>query len=613
MAAVSTYSPTGIATTDGILSGTAWAGTSLTYSFPSGSSLYEYSGERDSNFNAFTPIQQDAARRVLANFSSVSNLTFTEVTETSTQHATLRYAESDSPSTAWAYYPSTSVQGGDAWFNNSSHYYDAPMPGNYAYLTILHETGHALGLKHAHEVNGSFGAVPLEYDSLEYTVMSYRSYVGGPTTGYTLGSTSYPQTLMMLDIAAIQTTYGANYNTNASNTVYSWSPTTGEMFIDGTGQGAPAGNRVFMTIWDGGGQDTYDFSNYTGNLSINLQPGQWSTVSAVQLAVLGGGHYAAGNIANALLYNNNPASLIENAIGGRGADTIVGNIANNHLTGGDGNDVLDGAEGTDTAIYWGLSGSYSVLHNADGSWTVTDLGGTYEGADTLWSVEFLQFADTIVTLDASAPTGGNTAPVFTSGAQSVQLTEWSDNSANELANAAHTSTGTLTFSDADAGDLHVVSFGQHGTGYIGTFAVSGVNDANGTVGWSFSVADSAMDYLKAGQSLTQTYDIVLDDGHGGTSLQSVTITLLGTDDAVVRTRGGGVGGSAGKGKGGGNDAIALGAPDAAFDVEHDQAPAPLPERTYLHAYDDTFLFFAADSKLTGQTGHGGQGFWGDIA
>ena len=108
-----------------------------------------------------------------------------------------------------------------------------------------------------------------------------------------------------------------------------------------------------MTVWDGGGNDTYDFSNYTTNLSINLQPGGWTTASTAQLAYLGNGHYAIGNIANALLYENNPASLIENAIGGSGNDTITGNTANNKLTGGAGNDTIDGLGGTDTAVFSG--------------------------------------------------------------------------------------------------------------------------------------------------------------------------------------------------------------------------------------------------------------------
>ena len=94
----------------------------------------------------------------------------------------LRYAESNQPSTAWGYYPSTSPEGGDAWFNNSSRWYDNPVVGNYAWLTIMHETGHLLGLKHPQDVSGSFGAVPVSADSLEYTVMSYRSYIGASTT-----------------------------------------------------------------------------------------------------------------------------------------------------------------------------------------------------------------------------------------------------------------------------------------------------------------------------------------------------------------------------------------------------------------------------------------------
>ena len=55
--------------------------------------------------------------------------------------------------------------------------------------------------------------------------MSYRSYTGASDQpGYTNGAFGYPQTLMMYDIAAIQHMYGANFNFNAGNTVYKWSP-----------------------------------------------------------------------------------------------------------------------------------------------------------------------------------------------------------------------------------------------------------------------------------------------------------------------------------------------------------------------------------------------------
>ena len=55
--------------------------------------------------------------------------------------------------------------------------------------------------------------------------MSYRSYVGGPLTGYTNEAYGYPQTYMANDILALQTLYGANYTTHSENTVYSWNPT----------------------------------------------------------------------------------------------------------------------------------------------------------------------------------------------------------------------------------------------------------------------------------------------------------------------------------------------------------------------------------------------------
>ena len=136
MPATANYSPTGDPYIDGVLSGIKWAVSSLTFSFPTDPAFYGSSygnGEPNNNFQAFNSAQQTATRTILQNYSSVVNMKFTEKAETSTQHADLRFSESDSPGTAWAYYPSTAAEGGDAWFNNSS--YDNPQKGCLLYTS----------------------------------------------------------------------------------------------------------------------------------------------------------------------------------------------------------------------------------------------------------------------------------------------------------------------------------------------------------------------------------------------------------------------------------------------------------------------------------------------
>ena len=482
MTATTSYSPTGDPYVDGLLGGIKWGVASLTYSFPTDPSLYigaygifPYgAGEQNNNFKAFTAVQQAAVTSILNMYSSVINVTFTEIPETSTQSATLRYAESDVPPTAYTYSPSTTPEGGDMWFSNSTHAYDNPVVGNYAWDTLMHETGHSLGLKHPHEVNGSFGTMPTDRDSVEYTVMSYRSYIGAPTTGYTVGGTSYPQSLMMYDIAALQAIYGANYTSNSSDTIYSWSATTGQEFINGVAQPMPAGNKIFLTIWDGGGNDTYNFSNYTTNLSIDLRPGDWTTVSTTQFANLGWGHNAAGNIANSLLYQGNTASLIENAVGGTGNDTIIGNAADNKLTGGAGNDSLDGVSGTNTAVYSGASTDYQVVSNGDGTWTVTDLrSGSPDGTDTLSNIEFLQFSDGTVAL------GATTTPTPTVSSISPDT---GANSSDDITNAT-----VLTVSGtAEAGSTVKI---YDGSSQSGTYLGNTTADTNGN--WTFNTGTLA--------------------------------------------------------------------------------------------------------------------------
>jgi serralysin len=404
MVAITSYSLTGNPYIDGVLGDRKWATTSFTFSFPTSGSYYgsNYgSAENVTNFGALNATQQATVRSALKMYASVVNLSFTEIAETATQHADLRFGLSDTPSTAWAYYPTTAGEGGDAWFNKSSGSYSKPVKGNYAYLTFVHEIGHALGLEHPHEAG-----MPADRDSMEYSVMSYRSYVGAELGGGYINETwGYAQSLMLYDIAALQHLYGANYATNSGSTSYSWSATTGEMFINGVGQGAAGGNRILQSVWDGGGQDTYDFSNYATSLTIDLRPGGWSTTSSTQLAKLhwDGSKIAAGNISNSLLYQGNTASLIENARGGSGSDVLSGNQANNslfggggddRLLGGSGNDTLDGGAGWDTAMFSGLLSHYSVQHLSDGSISVADLRSVgSDGMDLLWSVEAFQFSD----------------------------------------------------------------------------------------------------------------------------------------------------------------------------------------------------------------------------
>ncbi|MBE9077570.1 M10 family metallopeptidase C-terminal domain-containing protein [Romeria aff. gracilis LEGE 07310] len=211
--------------------------------------------------------------------------------------------------------------------------------------------------------------------------MTYRSYVGDPLSGgYSNEAWGYAQSLMMYDIRAIQQMYGANFGHNATGTTYTFSTTTGEMSVNGVGQGTPGGNNIFRTIWDGNGIDTYNFSNYNTNLRVNLAPGGWSDLDVggnTQRAYLGNGNYARGHLFNALQFNGDTRSLIENAYGGSGNDRIYGNSANNYLRGNDGNDYLYGYDGNDS-----LNGGSGSDYLSGG--TGNDYLYGYDGNDSLY-------------------------------------------------------------------------------------------------------------------------------------------------------------------------------------------------------------------------------------
>jgi Ca2+-binding RTX toxin-like protein len=373
-ATANSVASSGNAYINSVLYGTKW-NSAVTYSFPTDATPYppythSVNGIMQVSFEERQAIRQilegstpfvGAPKGLYGSFESVCNLGISETATFNDPTSDLMIAQCNNfdganlATARVADFPELSNprSAGDVWFGDDGNQYRNPILGTYAWFTHIHELGHALGLKHPHQAYGSFNTVmPTDRDSLEFTVMTYRSYIGGPTDFFRPETYGGPQTLMMYDILALQSLYGANYNTNIGATVYTWSPITGEMFVNGIGQGAPGGNRIFLTIWDGNGNDTYDMSNYSNGVSIDLRPGRWSVTSSSQLADLDrlapGQHRAQGNVYNALQFNGDARSLIENATGGSGVDTIIGNDANNVLIGNAGNDTLNGGGGNDT-------------------------------------------------------------------------------------------------------------------------------------------------------------------------------------------------------------------------------------------------------------------------
>jgi Ca2+-binding RTX toxin-like protein len=216
-----------------------------------------------------------------------------------------------------------------------------------------------LGLKHPHDSGGSGVIGNINTDTIANSVMSYRSYVN-QTPGSNLNQSFYPTTPMLHDIAAIQYLYGANMNTRKDNTVYQWAP----------------GQQILETIWDAGGTDTINWSNQSKSALINLNAGEWSQLGPGYTIWRTDGSSFIENRTLAIAYG----VTIENAIGGSGNDTIIGNRAPNSLSGYSGNDSLYGEEGND--ILYGEAGN---------DWLFGDLGlgvayiGVYNyGNDTLY-------------------------------------------------------------------------------------------------------------------------------------------------------------------------------------------------------------------------------------
>ncbi|MFV1876856.1 FG-GAP-like repeat-containing protein [Nioella sp.] len=356
---------------DDLLDSITWgytAPTSINVYFVPGGVSFDDPYDTPQTTSTWSTYEQQQAMLAFETFENVANVNFNVVTNPN--QADFFMVESTDPDSSLGYWSvgGTSVTiNGTSYNNLDGHgvFYNGGQgwttlgqaQGGYGFITMIHEIGHGMGLAHPHDTGGtssimdgvtaSFGSLGnFDLNQGIYTTMSYNDgwqtapHGASPSDNY-----GWQGTPMAMDIAVLQSLYGANTTFNNGNDTY-------ELF---TVNQTAFSHAYYSTIWDTGGIDTI------------VNPGLLSSIIDLREAPLtysanGGGYvsYVTGVHGG---FTIAAGAVIENATGGRGNDTIIGNDVANVLDGNLGNDTLTGGAAVDTFIY---SGGQDVITDFNG-------------------------------------------------------------------------------------------------------------------------------------------------------------------------------------------------------------------------------------------------------
>ena len=343
------------------------------YSFPSTQPSYDTDLDNAKGWTAFTDTQIARTKQALELITNIFDFKFVESNNPSALN-TFTFANNiQSDSAAYAQLPSKYFFGSDIFIDKSDGI-DKFSDGTYGALTLIHEIGHALGLKHPFA--GKDNVTPYLPTAENKTLWTLMSYESSPD--------QYSFNFSPLDIAALQYIYGPSTKARTGNDKYAIS------------------QNSYNFIWDGVGIDTLDASALTQGATLYMTPGYWSFVGSARASTITSAGQATVNF----------GTVLENLIGSAFADNLHGNDVNNvinggagndQVTGGGGNDNIDGGIGIDIAIFSGASKGYKISTEATSVLVTGD--AITDGIDTLLNIERIRFSDKSIAIDLNGNAG----------------------------------------------------------------------------------------------------------------------------------------------------------------------------------------------------------------
>ena len=366
------------------------------------------------------------------------------------------------------------------------------------------------------------------YDSLSYEFVfggiyadlaAERVYFGAFGGGFN-GDADLANASTFDIVQGIEKIYGTSFNDQFRGTA------ADETFLPGLGDDGVVG---------GGGRDTVDYS---------IVDNRFAVVASLVTGIVT--EFAAdaetGTRLDTVLSTDHIAG-ISNLTGSNNDDELIGDAADNVITGGLYDDVLTGNGGADIFVYRDNDGTDTITDFAPGVDRIdlTGVAGKYALSDLNVSQDG---ANTVISLEPNAAIQGAALAAFAAAAlvgpgivlENVQMGDLTERdfifSSPSAPNQAPVAAATNTVvTDEDTASTPVAIGASDPDGDTLSYTLkSGFAPTLGTV----TFANGSFTYLpSANANGSDSFTIVIDDGHGGMVEQVVSVTINPVNDAPV--------------------------------------------------------------------------------